>query len=81
MDYTAATYGFPPQTPVGVGVAAPTQRMGTDDLKTGWRSLVDPANPLFWLGGLLAVTLGFAGVAGYVRLGPARVGVDIDRSS
>lgn len=59
-----------------VGPAAggtPTAHMGTDDLGTGVRSLVNPRNPLFWFGVLLVATAGFAGLAGSVRLGPAKL--------
>jgi len=72
-------YGATPQAP-SYGVAAPTQAMGTDDIRTGWRGLVDPNNPLMWFGVILLVTVGAAGVAGSVRLGRARLGVDLDRA-
>lgn len=47
---------------------------------SGWRSLVDPRNPIVWFGALLLVTVGAAGVAGSVRLGPARVGGSVGKS-
>ena len=65
-------YPVQPQVPSGSGAAAPTAYMGTDPIATGWRSLVDPTNPLVWFGGLLAVTVGAAAFAGSVRLGPAK---------
>lgn len=73
--YTAeSVYGVQPQMP-SMGIAAPTQQMATDDLKGGIRALVDPNNPLFWLAGLVLVTMGMAGAAGSVRLGRAKVSV------
>jgi len=68
----ASVYGATPQAP-SYGVAAPTQAMGTDDIRAGWRGLVDPNNPLMWFGVILLLTVGAAGVAGAARLGPARV--------
>lgn len=80
MVYSAeSVYGATPQAP-SYDVAAPTQRMGTNDLATGWKGLVDPHNPLMWFGVVLLVTVGAAGLAGSVRLGRARLGVDLDRS-
>lgn len=82
MDYTAQSlYGVTPQAP-SYGVAAPTQQMGIDTTvrRGGWRGLVDPGNPLMWFGALLLVTVGAAGVAGSVRLGRARVAVDVGQS-
>ena len=78
--YTAQSlYGATPQAPAA-GIAAPTQTMATDDIKAGWRGLVDPNNPLFWFGVVLAVTFGAAGVAGSVRLGRAKLSADLDRA-
>jgi hypothetical protein len=39
--------------------------------------ILDPENPIFWFGVFLAATLGAVGVAGAVRLGPARARVSI----
>lgn len=74
-----SVYGIPAQTPT-YGVAAPTAHMGTDDLKVGWGALVDPHNPLFYFGIVLAVTFGAAGVAGHVRLGKAQLSASLDKS-
>ena len=71
----ASVYGATPQAP-SYGIAAPTQGMATDDIKTGWKGLVDPNNPLTWFGVFLLITVGAAGVAGSVRLGRAKVSVD-----
>lgn len=84
MGWTAQDlYGSTPQAPSyspHMG-AAPTQQMGTHDadLMTGWKGLVDPGNPLFWLGVVLVVTVGLGGVAGSVRLGRARLSGSLER--
>lgn len=79
MDYTAQSlYGVTPQAPSYGQVAAPTQHMATDDIASGWRGLVDPRNPLMWVGVVLLITVGAAGVAGSVRLGRARLSLDAD---
>jgi hypothetical protein len=72
-------YGATPQAP-SYGVAAPTQTMATDDMASGVRGLVDPNNPLFWFGVVLAVTLGAVGVAGSVRLGKAKLSASLDEA-
>lgn len=66
----SSAYGSSPQAP-SYGVAPPTEAMGTADFGAGWRSVLDPGNPLFWLGGFMALTVGLASVAGSVRLGKA----------
>ncbi len=63
-------YGASPQTP-SYGVQPSTAAMGAPDFPASWRSIVDPSNPLLWLGGIMALTLGFAGAAGSARLGKA----------
>lgn len=80
-EYSAASlYGTTPQGPsYGTSIGAPTSHMGTDDITSGWRGLVDPKNPLFWFGALLAVTFGFAGVAGSARIGRARLSAQLDK--
>lgn len=72
MYNVQSVYGMTPQAPAW-GVAAPTAHMGTDDMANGFRALIDPHNPLFWLGGIIAVTVGFAGLAGSARVGRFRV--------
>lgn len=72
-----SVYGVTPQVASYAGVAAPTQGMATDSISSGWRGLVDPQNPLFWFGAVLLVTVGAAGVAGSVRLGRAKIGVNV----
>jgi hypothetical protein len=75
--YTAASlYGATPQAP-SYGVASPTQALATDEIKTGWKGLLDPQNPLLWFGVVLAVTVGAAGVAGSVRLGKAKLSASV----
>lgn len=76
MYSAASIYGATPQAP-SFGVAAPTAAMGTDDLKTGWRAFVDPHNPVVWLGGILAATVGLAAVAGSARVGPVKVAAGV----
>jgi hypothetical protein len=75
----SSLYGATPQAP-SYGVAAPTAQMGTDDLTAGWKGLMDPHNALFWVGVVLAVTFGAAGVAGSVRVGRAKVSGSIDQA-
>jgi hypothetical protein len=78
--YTAQSiYGIAPQMP-SAGVAAPTQQMGADFLPAGMRGLVDPGNPLFWVGAIMAVTFGLAGVAGSVRLGRAKLSASLEQT-
>lgn len=60
-----------PSGQAGGGLATATERVAVDlgdDMR--WYS---PRNPLVWLGGVLAVTVGLASVAGSVRLGKAKV--------
>lgn len=80
MFTAASVYGTAVQAP-NYGIAEPTQHMGTDDIATGWRGLVDPHNPLMWFGVILLVTIGAAGVAGSVRLGRARIHAGVGESS
>lgn len=80
MFTAGSLYGATPQAPSYAPTAAPTQAMAyTDDIASGFRGLVDPNNPLFWLGLVLAVTLGAAGAAGSVRLGRAKLSASIDK--
>lgn len=79
MFYASTMYGATPQAP-SYGVAAPTQTMATDDIRAGWKGLLDPHNPLMWFGVVLLVTVGAAGVAGSVRLGRAKVSGSIDQA-
>ncbi|GAA4699836.1 hypothetical protein [Phytohabitans rumicis] len=75
--YTAASlYGSTPQAP---SYTQPAPMAYTDDLASGVRGLLDPNNPLFWFGVVLAVTLGAAGAAGSVRLGKAKLSASIDK--
>jgi hypothetical protein len=74
MFDSASLYGCEPQMP-SIGIAAPTQQMGTDDLRVGINGLLDPKNPLLWLGGFLLVTVGAASIAGSARLGKVSVAV------
>jgi hypothetical protein len=78
MFTAQAAYGALPMAPT-YGVAAPTQAMATDDIKTGLRGLVDLNNPLFIFGMIMAVTFGLAGAAGSVRLGRAKFSAAVDK--
>jgi hypothetical protein len=71
-------YGSTPQAP-SYGIAAPTQAMATDDIRAGWRGLVDPNNPLAWFGAILLLTT-IAGVGASIRLGKARAGVAVNQT-
>lgn len=61
--------------PVFIPAVSPQVAMSaTDDAPNGGlRGLVDPRNPLLWFGVLLLVTVGAAGAAGSVKLGPGKV--------
>jgi hypothetical protein len=63
--------------PVYIPAVAPDTAISATDATSGtagWRSLLDPKNPVVWFGVVLLVTVGAAGVAGSVRLGPAKLG-------
>lgn len=53
---------------------------GAVAIPDGLRGLVSPHNPLFWFGGILAVTFGLVGVSGSVRVGKARATAGIDKT-
>lgn len=76
MFTAESMYGARPQAP-SYGVAAPTQSMGTDDIASGVRGLLDPNNPLVWFGAVLLVTVGAAGFASSVRLGKAKASIAV----
>lgn len=76
--YASEMFGIGAQGP-SYGVAAPTQAMGSGMLDGGWRSLLDPDNPLMWFGVVLLVTVGAAGVAGSIRLGKAKLSASLDK--
>jgi len=77
--YASQVFGIGAQQP-SYGVAAPTQGSAVPAWRSGLgRELVDPGNPLFWLGAVLLVTFGAAGLAGSVRLGGAKLSGSLDR--
>lgn len=71
----------------------PTPNLGADVEYSGFPGLAratgpgshdpgplwSPENPLFWFGGLLAVTLGFVALSTSVRVGPARASLDLGK--
>lgn len=79
MYWAETLYGTQPQIPGGTaGVSKPTAGMSLDrDGLSGAAALIDPRNPLFVFGVLLAATLGAIGVSGSARLGPAKVSADL----
>ncbi len=79
--WTAAdVFGMQPTAPDYGVTSAPTQHMATSDIAGGWRALVDPANPLVWLGGLLVLTVGFAALSGTVRVGKVTASASVGRT-
>lgn len=74
-------YGTAP-TVIATGSVADTAMSATDGVvRGGWKTLVDPHNPLVWFAGILLITVGAAGVAGSVKLGPAKVGGSLGKST
>jgi hypothetical protein len=77
-------YGMPTMmgTPNAV-TAAPTQHMAPNDapFTTTWKGLFDVRNPVFWFGVVLFVTVGAAGAAGSIKLGPAKVSGSVGKTS
>lgn len=74
MFMASEIYGTAPVYQPAVSPDTAISATDATSLTSGWRSLVDPRNPILWFGVILAVTVGAAGVAGSVRLGPAKVG-------
>lgn len=80
MNLTASSlYGCTPQAASWGSVAAPTEHMGSTEpgMDGGFKTLVNPRNPIVWFGVLLLATVGLAGVAGSARIGPAKVSAAI----
>lgn len=79
MYGTAADiYGTAP-TFIGA-VPADTAISATDSVRTGLKAFTDPNNPVLWLLGIVLVTVGAAGVAGSVRLGPSKISANIGKA-
>ena len=54
-----------------------------DNSDIGWRNLLNPSNPLFWFGAVLAGTMGLIGVAGVevkAKAGPAKASASLGKS-
>lgn len=69
--------------PVYMPAVAPDTAVSATDVTsstTGLRSLVDPKNPVVWFGVILLITVGAAGVAGSVKLGPAKIGGQVGKT-
>jgi len=68
-------------TPLGASAVAPAPTAhlayAREDNPGGWRALVDPHNPLFWFGVVLAVTFGAAGVSGSAKAGPLKASASV----
>lgn len=79
MDSTRM-YGMSMATGGGPGISAPTATLSGDADASGIGWLVSPRNPLMIFGLLLLVTVGAAGVAGSVRLGPAKISAAVGKS-
>lgn len=79
MEMTASNiYGT---APVFIAGAPPqTALSATDNTPAGWKGLLSPKNPLFWFGAVVLVTIGAAGAAGSVKLGPAKLGGSIGKT-
>jgi hypothetical protein len=41
--------------------------------------ILNPQNPLFWFGMILAATLGFVAISGNIRVGPVKAGAQIGK--
>jgi hypothetical protein len=78
--YTAAQmYGATPQIPNQV--STPLEGAMADDLSSGsLKTLINPRNPLFFFGVVLAVTLGAVGVAGSARVGPVKASGSVGKA-
>jgi hypothetical protein len=78
--YTAASqYGATPQIPSQV--ATPLEGAMADDMGgNSWQTLINPKNPLFFFGVVLAVTLGAVGVAGSARVGPVKASGSVGKA-
>lgn len=74
MFSAAEIYGCAPVEPSPVStVGRETAYMSPSIVPSGVTGLLNPRNPLTWLAILALATVGAAGVAGSVRLGPARL--------
>lgn len=67
-------------TPVDSGPSLRSSlEAGAVDEPIGLKGVLSPQNPLFWLGGILAVTAGLIGVSGSARVGRAKVSASLDK--
>lgn len=75
-------YGMTSTGAVQTAAVASTQQMSPVEHSwaPGPKGLIDPRNPLFWFGMILAATVGAAGIAGSVRLGPAKISGSVGKA-
>jgi hypothetical protein len=78
MD-AATIYGCPNvQAPASGGSF--TAHMAPSVVPEGLAGLVSPRNPLMWFGVIMLATVGAAGLAGSVRLGPAKLSGSVGKA-
>jgi hypothetical protein len=67
-------------TPVDSGpLLRSSLEAGAVDEPIGLKGVLSPQNPLFWFGGILAVTAGLIGLSGSARVGRAKVSASLDK--
>jgi hypothetical protein len=54
--------------------------MADDMGGNSWQTLINPRNPLFVFGVVLAVTVGAVGVAGAARVGPVKASGSVGKA-
>ena len=63
------------------GVQAPTAHMArSTEGEIGWRTAIDPSNPVLWLGVIVAAAFGLAGVAGSAKFGPIKASASVGKT-
>lgn len=70
----------PPETVPGTGGGLGSLTAATASLNDAGAKPWHPDSPLFWFGGLLAVTLGLIGASTSIRVGPFRAGVNAGKT-
>lgn len=72
--FAGAKYGMSIYGPAGDDTAAGNGAVTTAGSHV---ATMNPENPVVWLLGIAAATLGLIGFSTHVRVGPARAGVDL----